>query len=148
MDARRLPWTVGSNAGAALVDGITCDLREAVDRAFAHLPLRAAIIIRGALPCTEHGYGGVWRDLIKLRRPTLDVAVAAADGGLAVLAEKGAAIIINVAGVAAWPAAFDFEFLMRTASSSMAGRRSARLMAGGLSMRTPLWPGPLMFTVT
>ena len=51
------------NAGAALIDGITCELREAVDRAFALLPLRAAVIIRGALPCTEEGYGGVWRDL-------------------------------------------------------------------------------------
>ena len=77
-----------SNAGAALIDGITCDVTEAVDAAFSNLPLRAAIIIRGALPCTEEGYGGVWRDLIRLRRPTLDVAVAAADGGLAVVIRR------------------------------------------------------------
>ena len=47
---------------------------------------------------------------------------------------------------AAWPAAFSFEILMGTASSSMAGRRSARM--GGVWMRTPSSPGLLMFTVT
>ncbi len=93
------------NAGAALIDGVTCDLREAVDRAFSLLPLRAAIVIRGALPCTVDGYGGVWRDLIKLRRPTLDVAVAAADGGLAVLIRRAP----RSSSPPPSPAAFSFE---------------------------------------
>ena len=98
------------NAGAALIDGITCDVTEAVDAAFANLPLRAAIIIRGALPCTVDGYGGVWRDLIKLRRPTLDVAVAAADGGLAVLIRRAPRASSPMSPeFAAWPAAFSFE---------------------------------------
>ena len=98
------------NAGAALLDGVACDVTEAVDRAFAHLPLRAAIIIRGALPCTEQGYGGVWRDLLKLRRPTLDVAVAAADGGLAVLLRRAPRAPRPASPeFFAWPAAFDFD---------------------------------------
>ena len=92
-------------AGAALIDGVTCELREAVDRAFSLLPLRAAIVIRGALPCTEQGYGGVWRDLLKLRRPTLDVAVAAADGGLAVLIRRAP----RSSSPPPSPAAFSFE---------------------------------------
>ncbi|CAH0380188.1 unnamed protein product [Pelagomonas calceolata] len=93
------------NAGAALIDGITCELREAVDAAFSNLPLRAAIIIRGALPCTEEGYGGVWKDVLKLRRPTLDVAVAAADGGLAVLIRRAP----RSSSPPPSPAAFDFD---------------------------------------
>ena len=98
------------NAGAALIDGITCDVTEAVNAAFAHLPLRAAVLIRGALPCTERGYGGVWRDLIKLRRPTLDVAVAAADGGLAVLIRRAPRASSPMSpAFAAWPAASSFN---------------------------------------
>ena len=97
-------------AGAALIDGVTCDVTEAVDRAFAHLPLGAAVLIRGALPCTERGYGGVWRDLLKLRRPTLDVAVAAADGGLAVVIRRAPRASSPMSpDFAAWPAAFSYE---------------------------------------
>ena len=92
-------------AGAALIDGVTCELREAVDRAFSLLPLRAAVVIRGALPCTVDGYGGVWRDLLTLRRPTLDVAVAAADGGLAVLIRRAP----RSSSPPPSPAAFSFE---------------------------------------
>ena len=97
-------------AGAALIDGITCDVTEAVDRAFSHSTAARRRHHKGRAPVHGRGYGGVWRDLIKLRRPTLDVAVAAADGGLAVVIRRAPRASSPMSPeFAAWPAAFDFD---------------------------------------
>ena len=80
-----------NEAGAALIEGDevqACGVINAVNAAFAHLPERAAVVIRGALPCTTQGFGGAWSDILALRRPTLDMAVAGVDGGLAVVLRR------------------------------------------------------------